>query len=69
MSMELGLIIILFIGMILNVVVDYMFESFNDLKIKQLDDHNCWQDRERERLRERIVEIEKRMQEMEERDK
>ena len=69
MSMELGLIIILFIGIVLNSIIDWQFEEVQDERIKQLDDHNNWQDLELKRLRDRIYKIEKQLQEMEERDK
>lgn len=70
MSLALGLFIILFIGIIVNSIIDWLLLGTDqDERIKQLDDHNDWQDRERERLRERIVDIEKRLKEMEERDK
>lgn len=64
MSLELGLIFILFVGVVLNGIIDWKFEAGQDERIKQLDDHNDWQDSERARLRERIVEIEKLLQEI-----
>lgn len=64
MSLELGLCIIIFVGMIMNDCIIYLFDAGQDERIKQLDDHQQWQDNERERLRERVVTVEKRLEDM-----
>lgn len=69
MILTLGLSIILFILIVANGVLIVEQDERNDWqdkRIKQLAEQNDWQDLELKRFRERIMKLEKQLQEIEE---
>lgn len=69
MILTLGLSIMLFILIVANGVLIVEQDERNDWqdkRIKQLAEQNDWQDLELKRFRERIMKLEKQLQEMEE---